>query len=111
MNPNAGDIECVFKVSKHVTQLLSIMFKQMCFPHDFDYDYENENDAEEIVYHSGLYKLNQKIVPICPELYLQFDLSQVKTPLSPAHTSEVEAALRLVYHYCDGIRHNLPSQS
>jgi len=106
-NPNTGEEDYIFKVLKHVPRLLSVMYQQMHFPHDFGFDYENEDDAEEEIYRSDLRKLNRKIVRICPELTLQFlcnALSNLKTPLSSALTPDIEAALRLVFHYCEGVQ-------
>jgi len=99
--------ECLFQMSKHMPQLLSIMYQQMHYPSDFGFDFEDDDDAEEEMYRGDLRKLNQKIVRICPDLSLQFlcdALSKMNTPLSSAPTSDVEAALRLVLHYCEGIR-------
>lgn len=101
------DHVCCFQISKHVPQLVSIMYRQMHYPCDFEFDHEDEDDAEEEMYRYELRKLNQKIVNICPELSLQFlcdALSKVNAPLSSALTSDIEAALRLVFHFCEGIR-------
>jgi len=106
-NTRGENYEFPFQISKHVPQLLSIMYQQMHYPSDFGFDYEDDDNAEEEVYRGDLRKLNQKIVRICPDLSLQFlcgALSKVSTPLSSAPTSDVEAALRLVFHYCEGIR-------
>lgn len=88
-------------------RLLTIAYAQMKYPPDFQYDYEDEDEAEEEVYRSELRKLNQKLVRVNPDLCLQFTcqaLSQLPLPLSAAPTSDVQASLSLVYHYCEGIR-------
>jgi exportin-T len=83
------------------------MYRQMRYPPDFQFDYEDEDGAEEEMYRTELRKLNQKLIRVAPETCLQFTcqtLSQLQLPLSSAPTPDVEAALRLVYHYCEGIR-------
>jgi exportin-T len=89
------------------SQLLAIMYRQMRYPSDYQFDYENDDEAEEEVYRGELRKLYQKLVRACPQLCLQFlcqTLANLPVPLSSAGISEVEAALRLVYHYCEAIR-------
>eukprot|EP00551_Chaetoceros_affinis_P005912 CAMPEP_0203663810 /NCGR_PEP_ID=MMETSP0090-20130426/1345_1 /ASSEMBLY_ACC=CAM_ASM_001088 /TAXON_ID=426623 /ORGANISM="Chaetoceros affinis, Strain CCMP159" /LENGTH=1077 /DNA_ID=CAMNT_0050526847 /DNA_START=293 /DNA_END=3526 /DNA_ORIENTATION=+ len=96
-----------FRMSAHIEQLMAVMFNQMQYPTDFDFDYEDEDDAEEEMYRNELRKLNQAITRICPNENLQFickALSKIELPLSSAPTPIMEAALRLVYHYCEGIR-------
>jgi exportin-T len=90
-----------------LSQLLSINYRQMRYPADFQYDYEDEDEAEEEMYRTELRKLNQKFIRVAPDACLQFTcqaLSQLSLPLSTAPTPDMEAALRLVYHYCEGIR-------
>lgn len=88
-------------------QLLTVTYRQMRYPVDFEYDHEDDDEAEEEMYRIELRKLNQKFVRASPEVCLQFlcqTLSQLPMPLSSAPTPDIEAALRLVYHYCEGIR-------
>mmetsp|Transcript_1749 Transcript_1749/g.3879 ORF Transcript_1749/g.3879 Transcript_1749/m.3879 type:complete len:1001 (-) Transcript_1749:62-3064(-) len=88
-------------------QLLAVTYRQMRYPADFQYDHEDDEEAEEEMYRIELRKLNQKFVRAAPEACLQFlcqTLSQLPMPLSSALTPDIEAALRLVYHYCEGIR-------
>ena len=95
------------RISSYIPRLLGIMYEQMKYPSNFEFDYEDEDEAEEEVYRSDLRKLNQKIVRSCPKLSLQFlcdTLSKVQAPLSSAETSQIEAALRLIFHYCEGVR-------
>jgi exportin-T len=90
-----------------LSQLLTITYRQMRYAPDFQFDYEDEDEAEEEMYRTELRKLNQKFIRVAPETCLQFTcqaLSQLPLPLSSAPTPDVEAALRLVYHYCEGIR-------
>jgi exportin-T len=97
----------MFKISIFISQLQSVMYEQMKYPLDFEFDYEDEDEAEEEVYRSELRKINQTITRISPEMSLDFlcnTLSKFHTQLSLVQTNEVEAALRLIYHYCEGIR-------
>ena len=96
-----------FRISAHMPQLLAVMYQQMKYPADFEFDYEDEDDSEEEMYRTELRKLNQTIIRISPDTSLQFlcnALSQIQAPLSSAPTNELEAALRLIYHYCEGLR-------
>lgn len=99
--------ENVFKISIYISQLQSVMYEQMKYPTDFEFDYEDENEAEEEIYRSELRKINQMITRISPDMSLDFlcnTLSKFHTQLSLVQTNEVEAVLRLVYHYCEGLR-------
>ncbi len=90
-----------------LSQLLAVTFRQMRYPQDFQFDYEDEDEAEEEMYRTELRKLNQKFIRAAPEACLQFicqTLAQLPVPLSCVPTPDMEAALRLVYHYCEGIR-------
>lgn len=96
-----------FSISAHMSQLMAVMYEQMKYPSDFEFDYEDEDDAEEEVYRTELRKLNQTIIRLCPEMAMQFlcnTLSQIQAPLASAETNTIEAALRLVYHYSEGVR-------
>jgi len=96
-----------FQITKHVPQLMAVMYQQMQYPPDFEFDYEDEDDAEEEMYRSELRKLNQSLIRTCPDENLQFlrdALSKIELPLSSSPTPTIEASLRLVYHYCEGIR-------
>ena len=90
-----------------LSELLSVTFRQMRYPEDFQFDYEDEDEAEEELYRNELRKLNQKFIRAAPDAFLQFiceTLARLPVPLSGAPTGDIEAALRLVYHYCEGIR-------
>lgn len=96
-----------FNLLPYIPQLQSAMYQQMKYPIDFEFDYEDENEAEEEVYRSELRKINQTITRISPQMSLDFlcnAFSKFHTHLSLIQTKEIEAALRLVYHYCEGIR-------
>ena len=78
-------------------------------------DPEDESDAEEEVYRADLCKLYNKLVRANPQTCLEFlqaavqhflrYLSSNTTPSATAAIlSDVEATLRLLYHYCEGIR-------
>jgi len=102
-----GSSALAFTVSEHLPQLLTIMYRQMKYPEDYDFDFEDDDEAEEEQYRTTLRKLYQAIVRVEPDVTLQFlcsILSGIASPLSTAPTSDLEAAVRLVYHYCEGIR-------
>lgn len=104
---NGSTTSLSFTVSDHLPQLLTIMYKQMRYPEDYDFDFEDDEEAEEEQYRTSLRKLYQAIIRVCPDLALQFlcsVLTGIPSPLSTAPTTDLEAALRLVYHYCEGIR-------
>ncbi len=94
-------------ISPHMPQMLAVMYEQMKYPSDFEFDYEDEDDAEEEMYRAELRKLNQTVIRICPDMAMQFlchALSQIQPPLATAATNQLEAALRLIYHYSEGVR-------
>ena len=105
-NQQLGVVPTAFRISSFMPQLITIMYEQMKYPEDFKFDYEDEDEAEEEMFRTELRKLNQKLVRYCPQMSLQFlcdALSNLSLPLSSAPTNEVEASLRLVYHFCEGI--------
>ena len=91
-------------------QILEIMFRQMRYPPDFnllDVDSDDDIAAEEEQYRTELRKLYQKIVRTNPDLSLQCvvqALASLPVPISASATMDIEVALRLLYHYCEGIR-------
>ena len=88
-------------------QLLAVQYRQMKYPSDFTFDPENDDEAEEEMYRTELRKLNQRMVKVAPDMCLQFlceALANLPVPISTSPMADVEAALRLVYHYCEGIR-------
>ena len=102
-----GSSALAFTVSEHFPQLMTIMYQQMKYPEEYDFDFEDDEEAEEEQYRTALRKLYQAIVRVAPEVSLQFVcsiLSGIASPLSTAPTSDLEASIRLVYHYCEGIR-------
>lgn len=93
---------------EYTSQLLSVMHQQMKYPVDYQFDYQDDDEAEEEVFRSELRKLYQALIRSFPSETLQFVCEQVwtnlTTPLSSCPVFELEAALRLVHHYCEGIR-------
>lgn len=88
-------------------QLLTVMYQQMKYPEDFQFDYEDEDEAEEQIYRTDLRKLSQRLVRAVPDVCLRFlveALANLPVPISSSSTRDAEAALRLVYHYCEGVR-------
>ena len=90
---------------KMLSRILLILHLRMKYPADFGFDYEDEDEAEEELYRANLRKIYQRIVRLRPQLTLQFVgscLSSLQQPLSTSPTSDIEVALRLVYHYGEG---------
>ena len=90
-----------------LSKLLAITYEQMRYPPDFQYDYEDEDEAEEEIYRGELRKLNQKFIRTDSGLCLRIlstILSRLPLPLSGAPTCDIEVAVSLIYHYCEGIR-------
>jgi len=90
-----------------LSQMILVMYQQMKYPSDFQFDYEDDVESEEEMYRTELRKLNQRLVRADPESYLEFIgevLSNLPHPVSMSPTPDVEVALRLVYHYCEGVR-------
>jgi exportin-T len=96
-----------FQVLKHLPQLLNVMYQQMRYPSDFQFDYNDEDEAEEQIFRQvELRKLYLRIVKLCPDIALQFvceALASLSVPISNSETSDLEASLRLVYHYSEGV--------
>jgi exportin-T len=94
-------------LSAHLPRLMSILYRQSRYPTGFQFDPEDDDEAEEEMYRDDLRKLYQRLIRVSPQLCLQFlceALSNLPVPISTSATSDVEASLRLVYHYCEGIR-------
>ncbi|KAL7465271.1 hypothetical protein ACHAXS_005598 [Conticribra weissflogii] len=88
-------------------RILSVLHLRMKYPTDFQFDYEDEDDAEEEIYRTHLRKLYQRIVRFRPQLVLQFIgscLTSLSQPLSATSSTEIEVALRLVFHFGEGRR-------
>ena len=103
-----------FSVIDYFPRLLSLIYQQMIYPEDFQFDYNDENDAEEQFFRAKLHKLLQKIVSVLPTEVLQFlcnTLSTLSMPLSTTRAVDVEAALQLVFHYCDGLSAEMTSKA
>lgn len=85
--------------------MLQTLYKQMKYPVDFQYDYEDDNDAEEEMLRAELSKLFVKFVRAAPEVCLQFICEASRNALQDlSKHQDAEASLRLVYHFCEGIR-------
>lgn len=92
---------------QYVPQIMSSIYPQLKYPCCHNFDYEDDDEAEEEVYREDLRKLYVKCVRTCPAECLAFccqALANLPQPLSSSPTVEMEAALRLVHHYCEGIR-------
>jgi hypothetical protein len=92
---------------EHLPHFLNVLYRQLRYPPDFSYDFEDEADAEEEMYRTELDKLYGRIVRVAPDLCLQFlheAVARILPSASNSPAADVEATLRLVYHYCEGIR-------
>eukprot|EP00977_Amphora_coffeiformis_P029498 scaffold41083_cov191-Amphora_coffeaeformis.AAC.7 len=100
------------QAAEHVPHMLNVLYRQMRYPVDFSYDFTDDINAEEEMYRAELDKLYIRIVKVAPALVLQFlqeavanlTITTHHNGISAASTPDVEATLRLVYHYCEGIR-------
>ena len=93
------------KSIQYLPQLIHALFRQLKYPEDFAYDHEDEDEAEEVVYRAELSKLYTQMVRVSPETCLQFlgeAVAQFHNVTAPG--PDVEATLRLVYHFCEGVR-------
>jgi Exportin-T len=96
-------------MARHLPLILGILYNQMKYPIDFAYDYEDEKDAEEEIFRTELCQVYKKLIRSAPARCLQFVgeilLSQCATQnVAAVATPEIEASLRLLYHYCEAIR-------
>lgn len=94
---------------EHLPLVLNTLYNQMKYPIDFQYDYEDDDDAEEEMFRTELCKLYNKLVRAAPATCLQFVCEAASTQLlsnnvAAASTPDIEATLRLLYHYCEAIR-------
>lgn len=93
---------------KVISRILEIVGTRMAYPSDFRFDYEDEEESEEEMYRAQLRKLLfVRIVRLRKTAALHHvgvSLSALPQPLSSAPTSDMEVALRLVYHYAEGRR-------
>jgi Exportin-T len=115
-HPQQQQQQFAFSLLSHLPGLLNILYKQLKYPIDFTYDFEDEINSEEEQYRVELCKLFTKIVRVAPQTSLQFIVEAVASQLnilnnnnnsnSTTAARDVEATLRLLYVYCEGI---LPS--
>ena len=99
----SGDTVC----DNVLSRILFILHVRMKYPVGFEFDYEDEEESEEEVYRASLRKLYQRIVRLRPQIVLCFMgqcLSSFPQSLAQCPTSEIEVALRLIYHYGEGRR-------
>ncbi|GAX19609.1 hypothetical protein FisN_19Hh189 [Fistulifera solaris] len=101
-----SEMEKQASLRMHLPQLLNVLYSQMKYPADFSYDYEDELVAEEMTYRADLAKLFGKMVRIDSNICLQFvvETAQRMEGISKAPTQDVEVFLRLLYHFCEGLR-------
>ena len=94
----------------HLPTLLQILVRLLPYPVDFTYDFANDDIcAEEEMFRVQLDKLYRRMVQAAPLLVLQVVQEQTRQLLQSttgnvASPQQLEAVLRLVYHYVEGIR-------
>jgi exportin-T len=90
---------------QHIPTLINTLYKQIKYPLDFSYEFEEDQEAEEELYRNQLCKLYSKLVRVAPDTILQF-LGEAAAQFfsQSAPTPDAEATLRLLFHYCEGIR-------
>lgn len=93
--------------TQQLPRLLEILFRQMPYPTDFAYDFANDDIcAEEEMYRIQLDKLYKRMVQKNSGLILQALQQQAQQVATAAMAipQHVEALLRLIYHYVEGIK-------
>lgn len=103
----------LFSFSPYLNRFLTEIYNQMKYPEDFQFDQNSDEDAEEQIFRYDLRKLYIKVVRASPkDISLQFlcqIFANIPMPLSSAPPMPLEAALRLLFHYSEGIRPNASS--
>jgi Exportin-T len=98
-------------IRQHIPQMLNILYTQLKYPPDYDHEAaansDDDVDAEEQLYRDELCKLYTKFVRVQPALCLQFVFEAASQWLavdsrSLSSPEDVEATLRLVFHYAEG---------
>ena len=100
-------------IRQYIPQILNILYRQLKYPEDFSYDFDEEDNAEEEQYRIELSKFFVKLVTVAPDVCLQFvgeaavqfwGNACTTATLGTAPSPDVEATLRLLFHYAEGIR-------
>jgi len=97
-----------FSTLQYIDYLLSLLYQQMKYPSDFQFDYNDDDEADEQAFRFNLRKLYIQMVRTYPiDLTIRF-LCQVfanlPMPLSTCPIMSLEASLRLLFHFSEGIR-------
>jgi exportin-T len=110
---------CNQLLRRHLPQTLNILYQQIKYPKDFSFDFIDDENAEEEQYREELGKLYVKLVRVAPTTCFQFvceaaaqwldrtnssNTNDGCITMSNAPTPDLEATLRLLYKYCEGIR-------
>jgi len=93
----------------HIPRILTIVYEQMQYPNDFGYDYDDDDDAEEVAYREELCRIYVKLIRIDQATCLQFVCEAAQHEgrngsLASVPTPRIEALLRFIYHFCEGVR-------
>ncbi|CAM9258508.1 unnamed protein product [Laminaria digitata] len=94
-----------FRAMDHLPQLLSTLYQRMKYPLDFAFDPSDEDEGEEDMLRQQLRKHLVHAIRQAPTIVLDFlcrALSSLPTPLSALPFPDLEAALRLIFHFGEG---------
>ncbi|CAM9754219.1 unnamed protein product, partial [Ectocarpus sp. 13 AM-2016] len=95
----------LFRAMDHLPQLLATLYQRMKYPPDFAFDPSDEDEGEEDMLRQQLRKHLVNAIRNAPETVLEFicrALSSLPTPLSGLPFPDLEAALRLIFHFGEG---------
>ncbi|CAN0031174.1 unnamed protein product, partial [Ectocarpus sp. 8 AP-2014] len=104
--PGGGaEVGRLFRAMDHLPQLLATLYQRMKYPPDFAFDPSDEDEGEEDMLRQQLRKHLVNAIRNAPETVLEFicrALSSLPTPLSGLPFPDLEAALRLIFHFGEG---------
>jgi len=100
-----------FLAAAAAPQLLPVVFEQLHYSEGFDAA-DDDEEAEEEVHKRAVRKVLMRVTRVCPALSLRFTcavLGEVlAAPVAPLPFARAEAALRLVYHFGEGLAPRSP---
>lgn len=92
----------------YLERFLSILYEQIKYPEDFTFDFGDDEDSEEQAFRLEMYNVYETLVQNAPQRTLQYVFAAASALLSNDVStmpfSTVEATLRLIHHYSDGLR-------
>ncbi|CAM9797429.1 unnamed protein product [Chrysoparadoxa australica] len=94
-----------FRAACYTAELLQVVYGAIQYPLDFDFGVDDSDDGSLDVHHKKLRKVLVNTCRAVPNVMLQFlcgALSSLQPPLSALPWNQVEAALRLLFHFSEG---------